>query len=115
MSLSPKQVRDNYENAIYGFKWYEIPVCRRSIKRKLNFWAVASAAHEAKRGGWLREEALVIDRGRRSCGKASEQATLQHQQQEGSNCSPGAVHTEPEQLVSFTMVFMMLLWLGSAF
>ena len=56
MSLSPKQVRDNYENAIYGFKWYEIPVCRRSIKRKLNFWAVASAALAWTHGEYIKKK-----------------------------------------------------------
>ena len=40
--LTPKQVRDNYEKALPCFKWYQIPLCRKSIKRKINFWAPAS-------------------------------------------------------------------------
>jgi len=40
--LSPKEVRENYDQAIYCFKWYQMPFCRRAIRRKINFWAPAS-------------------------------------------------------------------------
>lgn len=59
ISLSPKQVRENYDNAIYGFKWYQMPLCRRSIKRKLNFWAPASVVLAWTHGEYIKKKDMA--------------------------------------------------------
>jgi hypothetical protein len=40
--FSPKETRENYDNAFFCFKWFQLPLCRKTIKHKINFWGPAS-------------------------------------------------------------------------
>jgi hypothetical protein len=54
--LSPKEIRDNYDRALYCFKWYQIPLCRKSIKRKVKFWAPSSVVLAWTYGEYIKKK-----------------------------------------------------------